>query len=238
LQKNYAAMVTRLDRDVGRLLGQLKDLKLDEDTLVLFAGDNGSAFAPASEAGRFFAQANGLRGHKRSMYEGGLRQAAIARWPGQVPAGRVSDAPWAFWDFLPTCAELIGAKLPAGAKTDGLSILPLLKGGAAPERECFYWELHEGGGSIQAVRFGDWKAVKNGPSAKVELYNLKADPGESKDLAADRPELVKKATALLSSQRTDHPDWPLRDRKARPKKDKKAPATADRATGPRLPPGE
>jgi arylsulfatase A-like enzyme len=164
------------------------------------------------------------------MYEGGLRQAAIARWPGQVPAGRVSDAPWAFWDFLPTCAELLGAKLPAGAKTDGLSILPLLKGGPAPERGCFYWELHEGGGSVQAVRFGDWKAVKNGPGARIELYDLKADPGESKDLAAARPGLVKKAAALLASERTEHPDWPLRDKKAKAKKDKKAAAPGGRTT--------
>jgi arylsulfatase A len=82
----------------------------------------------------------------------------------------------------------------------------------APERKCFYWELHEGGGSIQAVRFGDWKAVRNGPSAAIELYDLKADPTETKNLAADRPEGVKKAAELLTSERTDHPDWPLKDR--------------------------
>jgi arylsulfatase A len=211
-QKNYAAMVTRMDRDIGRLMDLLKELKLDEKTVVFVSGDNGSAFATDSPNGKFFAQTNGLRGHKRSMYEGGLRQASLARWPGQIPAGRVRDEPWAFWDFLPTCAELAGAKLPGGVKTDGLPLVSFLKGGPAPKREAYYWELHEGGGSIQAVRFGDWKAVKNGPSAEIELYDLKADPGERTDLAAEKPDLVKKAAALLVSMREDHPDWPMKDR--------------------------
>lgn len=214
-QKNYAAQVTRLDSDVGRLLAKLKELKLDEKTLVIVAGDNGSSFAPNSEIGKLFDQTMGgkLRGFKRSLYEGGLRQACIARWPGVIPANKVSDEPWAFWDFLPTCADLIGAKLPAEAKTDGISILPLLKGGAAPKRDYFYWELHEPGPSLQAVRFGDWKAVKNGPSAPVELYDLKADPGEKADLAAKNPDVVARAVKLMASAREDHPDWPLRDAK-------------------------
>jgi len=214
-QKNYAAQVTRLDSDVGRLLAKLKELKLDEKTLVIVAGDNGSSFAPNSEIGKLFDQTMGgkLRGFKRSLYEGGLRQACIARWPGVVQAGKVSDEPWAFWDFLPTCAELIGIKLPAKAKTNGVSILPLLKGGAAPKRDYFYWELHEAGPSLQAIRFGDWKAVKNAPSAALELYDLKADPGEKTDLAAKNPDVVAKAVKLMAGAREDHPDWPLRDAK-------------------------
>ena len=218
-QKTYAAMVTRLDRDVGGLLSLLKDLKLDEKTVVFFAGDNGSAFAPTSPVGAFFDQAKRLRGFKRSMYEGGLRQAGIVRWPGTVPAGKVSHVPWAFWDFLPTCAELIGAKLPEKARTDGVSIAPLIQGKEAPKRKAFYWELHEGGGAIQAVRFADWKAVKNGPSAAIELYDLKNDPGERNDLAKANPEVVKKAAALLKSMREDHPDWPLKDRPRKGKKE-------------------
>jgi arylsulfatase A-like enzyme len=221
-QKNYAAMVTRLDSDIGRLLAKLRELKLDERTLVIVAGDNGSSFAPNSEIGKRFDQTMGgkLRGFKRSLYEGGLRQACIARWPGVVPAGQVSDEPWAFWDFLPTCADLIGAKLPADVRTDGLSILPLLKGGAAPKRDYFYWELHENSGpSLQAVRFGDWKAVKNGPTSAVELYDLKADPSETIDLAAKHPDLVAKAVKLMADAREDHPDWPRRDRPP-PKKKK------------------
>ena len=213
-QKNYAAMVTRLDSDVGRLLALLKELKLDERTLVMVAGDNGSSFNPTSELGRHFQQAaNGLRGFKRELYEGGLRQAALARWPGVVPAGRVSHEPWAFWDFLPTAAELAGAQLPDGFKPDGLSLVSFLKGGAAPKRDYFYWELHEGP-SLQAARFGDWKAVKNGLSAKTELYDLATDAGEKSDLAASKPELVAQAEAIFKTARTDHPDWPLRDRPA------------------------
>jgi len=214
LQKTYAAMVTRLDSDIGRLLSLLEELDLDQHTLVILAGDNGSSFNPNSEIGRKFDQTMGgrLRGFKRGMYEGALRQAAIAWWPGHVPPGRVCDEPWAFWDFLPTAVELAGAKLPEGFKPDGLSLVSMLDGGPAPKREYFYWELHEGR-SIQAVRFGDWKAVRNGPSAPVELYDLKNDPGETTDLAADRPEVVARAVALMKSARTDDPNWPLRDRR-------------------------
>lgn len=218
LQKNYAAQVSRLDRDIGRLVDLLKELGIADNTLVIVAGDNGSSYDPASELGKHFKQAsNGLRGFKRGMYEGALRQAAIAWWPGKVPAGRVSDEPWAFWDFLPTAAELAGARLPASFKPDGLSLVPYLLGDSAPQREHFYWELHEQQ-SIQAVRFGDWKAVKNGPSAPIELYDLKADAGERKNLAKERPELVARAESLLKTARTEDPNWPLRER---PKAQKK-----------------
>ena len=129
-----------------------------------------------------------------------------------VPAGRVADEPWAFWDFLPTAAELAGARLPEGFKADGFSLVSMLKGGAAPQRDFFYWELHEGP-SLQAVRFEDWKAVRNGPSKPIELYDLSADPGESKKLAADHPELVSKAEAFIRAAHTEDPNWPLRGRK-------------------------
>lgn len=210
-QKSYAAMVTRLDSDVGRILDLLKELKLDEKTIVFIAGDNGSSFDPKSELGSLFEQAQGMRGFKRGMYEGGLRQASIARWPGLIPAGRVSQEPWAFWDFLPTAAELAGAKIPDTIKPDGFSLVPFLKGGPAPQREYFYWELHEAQHFIQAVRFDDWKAVKNGPSAKVELYDLKTDAGESNDLAATKPEILAKAEGYLKTIRVDDPNWPIRE---------------------------
>jgi arylsulfatase A-like enzyme len=211
LQKTYAAMVTRLDRDVGRLLGLLRELKVDENTLVIFSGDNGASFDPKSEVGRLFNQDMGgkLRGYKRGLYEGALRQAGIARWPGKVPAGAVSEEPWAFWDFLPTAAALAGATLPEDRVFDGLDVSALLLGGKAPRRESFYWELHEGA-SLQAVRFdGHWKAVKNGPKAKVEIYDLSVDAAESSDLAARHPDKVRRAEALMAASRTDHPDWPL-----------------------------
>jgi len=211
-QKNYAAMVTRLDTDVGRLLALLKELNIDEKTLVIFSGDNGSSFAPISPLGKLFEQAaNGMRGYKRTLYEGGLRNAGIIRWPGVVPAGRISDDPWAFWDFLPTCAELVGSKIPADAQTDGLSIVSFLKGGPMPKREYFYWELHEGA-SIQAVRWGNWKAVRNGPSKSIEIYDLKNDVAESHDLASANPELVAKAQELLAAAHVDDPNFPMRDK--------------------------
>jgi len=219
-QKNYAAMVTRLDTDVGRLLALLKELNLDHGTLVMFAGDNGSSFAPNSPLGKRFEQAaNGLRGYKRDLYEGGLRNAGIVRWPGVVPAGRVIDEPWAFWDFLPTCAELAGTKIPAAVRADGLSLVSFLMGGPVPKREYFYWELHEGA-SLQAVRWGDWKAVRNGPSKPIEIYDLKTDAAESKNLAVEQSGIVAKAESLMKSAHTDDPNWPMRD--SRPGRAKKA----------------
>lgn len=212
-QKNYAAMVTRLDTDMGNLLDLLVELGIDKNTLVMFSGDNGSSFDPKSEIGRLFDQTMGgkLRGFKRTMYEGGLRQAAFAWWPGTVPAGRTSDEPWAFWDYLPTVAELTGAKLPPAYTPDGLSLAAFLKGGPAPKRDHFYWELHEQA-SIQAVRWGNWKAVKNGPSQPIELYDLQADAGETKNLAAQNPDLVTRAEQLMNSARTEDPNWPMRNK--------------------------
>ena len=211
-QKAYAAQVTRVDSDVGALLDLLKELKIDDNTLVMLAGDNGSSFSPQSDIGQLFNQAsNGMRGFKRGLYEGALRQAAIARWPGKIPAGKVRDEPWAFWDFLPTAAELAGAKIPATCPTDGLSLVSFLKGGAAPKRDSFYWELHEGK-PIQALRFGNelqWKAVRNGIKTKTEIYDLRTDSGETKDLAAARPELVKEAEVLMKKSHGLNPDWPL-----------------------------
>ncbi|MSU47506.1 MAG: N-acetylgalactosamine 6-sulfate sulfatase [Opitutus sp.] len=214
-QKSYAAQVTRLDRDVGQLLDLLAELKLDNNTLVMVAGDNGSSFAPGSAMGKLFDQAgNGLRGFKRDLYEGALRQAAITRWPGVVPAGRVDDGPWAFWDFLPTAVELAGARLPAGLKPDGLSLVSFLRGGPAPSREYFYWELHETNKPLQAIRFGNWKAVRNGPGLPLELYDLATDLAETKNLAAAKPDLVARAEALMKAAHTDDPNWPLTGRAA------------------------
>ena len=203
------------------MLDLLKELGLDQKTLVMLAGDNGSSFATDSPLGKHFNQAgNNLRGNKRSLYEGGLRQAALARWPGTVPV-RVCDEPWAFWDILPTFSELAGVNVPATVKSDGLSLVGYLKGGTAPPRECFYWELHEGK-PIQAVRFGNWKAVKNGVSAPVELYDLATDAAEKTNVAASHPDLVAKAASLLTAGHTPDPNWPLDGPAAARKKGAKA----------------
>jgi arylsulfatase A-like enzyme len=208
-QKNYAAQITRLDTDVGQLLDLLKELKIDEKTLVMLSGDNGSSFAAESEMGKLFDQANnGLRGFKRSLYEGALRQAALARWPGVVPAGRVCEDPWAFWDFMPTVAELAETKLPDSFKTDGLSLVSMLKGGPAPARPFFYWELHEGQPK-QAARFGEWKIVRPGPKKPLELYNLSKDPGESQNVAATHPAELAKGEKILAESHTPDENWPL-----------------------------
>jgi len=217
--KNFAAMVTRLDSNVGELVALLKKMGIEKKTLILFSGDNGAAFPDTSETSKFFNQSmNGkLRGFKRGMYEGGLRQASLAYWPGTVPAGRVSDEPWAFWDFLPTCAELAGATVPTDFKPCGLSLVSFLKGGSAPQREYFYWELHEGTPS-QAIRFGNWKAVRNSPKSKIELYDLSKDAAEQNNLAESQPEKVKQAEQLILQARVDDPNWPLKEA---PKKGKK-----------------
>ncbi len=199
-QKSYAAQITRLDSDMGEMVDLLRELKIDDDTLVIFTGDNGSSFSPDSEMGKLFKQANnGLRGYKRGLYEGALRQAAIAWWPGQVPAGRVDDQPWAFWDLMPTFVELSGAQVPDRYETDGKSVVSYLKGGDAPKRDYFYWELHEGR-PIQAARFGNWKAVRNGIDKPLELYDLASDVGESRDVAAEHPNQVERAKEIFTKR--------------------------------------
>ncbi|MCR9197811.1 MAG: arylsulfatase [Planctomycetaceae bacterium] len=207
-QKAYAAQVTRVDSDMGQLVDTLKELGIAKHTLIIFTGDNGSSFSPSSEIGKRFDQAsNGLRGFKRGMYEGALRQAALAWWPGTVPV-RVDDQPWAFWDVLPTFVELSGVTPPKGYETDGHSLVSYLKGGPAPERDYFYWELHTGN-PIQAARFGDWKAVRNGIDRPVEIYNLKNDAAESQDLADQRNDLVQRAEEIFSAAHRPDPNWPL-----------------------------
>jgi arylsulfatase A-like enzyme len=213
-QKTYAAMVTRLDTQVGQILDLLKELNLDEDTILFFAGDNGSSFDPNSPISKLFNSQNGLRGYKRSLYEGGLRQAFLARWTKHIAADTVNDTPIAFWDILPTAAELAGGKIPDDVPTDGISIVPILLqtqlNRKPPERDTFYWELHEGQ-SIQAARWKNWKFVKNGTKKPVELYDLQTDPGESNDLANEHPDVVKTGEHLLQTLRTESPDWQLKD---------------------------
>jgi arylsulfatase A-like enzyme len=205
-QKNHAAMITRLDADVGKLLDKLKELKLDDNTIVFFSSDNG----PHREGGgdpAFFNSSGPLRGIKRSMTDGGIRVPMIVSWPGKVKPG-VSDFVWAFWDFLPTAAELGGAKPPAGL--DGQSIAPVLLGtGTVKPHEYLYWEFHEGG-SKQAVRMGDWKAIRNKLGEPLELYDVAKDIGEKENVAAKQPDVVAKVETYLKTARGESKDWPLR----------------------------
>ncbi len=206
-EKNKAAMITRLDADVGRLFDKLRELKLDNDTIVFFTSDNG----PHREGGNkpeFFRSAGPFRGIKRDLYEGGIRTPMIVRWPGHIKAGAVSEQVWAFWDFLPTAAELAGATAPEGI--DGLSVVPTLLGrGEQKSHPYLYWEFHEGG-SKQAVRFGDWKAVRLKPDGPIELYDLKADLGEQHNVAGEHADVVARAAEYIKQARTESEHWPLR----------------------------
>lgn len=207
----FAAMVTRLDRHVGRILDRLAAHGLDKNTLVIFSSDNG----PHIEGGAdpvFFNSGGGLRGTKRDLYEGGIRVPCIARWPGRIAAGRTSDLPSAFWDVLPTLAEVAGVPAPAGI--DGLSFLPTLLGDDARQRrhDHLYWEFHEQGGK-QAVLQGNWKAVRLGvaknPAAPVALYDLATDSREERDRAADEPALAARLAALMDAAHVESPSFPF-----------------------------
>lgn len=203
----YAAMITRMDRDVGRLMALVKELGLDDNTLIFFASDNGAVF-PLSGTDPEFFQSNGiLRGYKQDLYEGGIRTPLIARWPGRVKAGATSHLIGAFWDMLPTFCELASAATPAGI--DGLSIAPTLLGQSGQKlHEYLYWEYHSQG-KTQAVRFGDWKAVRNkvqkAPDSTPELYNLAADPSEKTNVAAEHADLAAKAAAYMKAAHS--PSW-------------------------------
>lgn len=200
----YAAMITRFDRDIGRLLDLLRELKLEENTLVFFSSDNGAVFPISGTDPVFFGSTGGLRGYKQDLFEGGIRTPFLARWPGHVKAGSTSNHMGAFWDMLPTFCELVGITPPADI--DGISILPTLLGQPGQKQhDHLYWEYHSGG-SAQAVRFGEWKAIRNGvkkaPDSTPELYNLAADPAEKTNVAAEHPDVTAKAAALLKSART------------------------------------
>jgi len=201
----YAAMVTRMDRDVGRLLDLLEKLRIEENTLVFFTSDNG----PHAEGGydpEYFNSNGSLRGIKRDLYEGGIRVPMIAWMPGTVPEGEVSDQVWAMWDFMPTVADIAGVKTPD--QTDGISMTKALLNRPQQDPEYLYWEFHEGV-FAQAVRFGDWKAVRNDAGEPVELYHLSEDPGEQNDVSNEYPEQVRKAEDLFEAARTESEHWPV-----------------------------
>jgi arylsulfatase A-like enzyme len=204
-QKARAAMITRMDRDIGRLFERLKRHGIDRQTLVLFSSDNG----PHREGGADpeFFDANGpLRGIKRDLYEGGIRVPMIVRWPGTAPAGRVSDHIGSFADFLPTAAELAGLRSPEN--TDGISFLPAIRGQTREQKqhEYLYWEFYERG-SAQAVRMGDWKGVCKPFWGEVELYNLKEDLGETDNRSARHPEIVSRIRAAMKEAHIPTPLW-------------------------------
>jgi arylsulfatase A-like enzyme len=212
-EKNFASMVTRLDGYVGRILALLTELKLDRDTIVFFASDNGGISGEGHDVTRF--RSNGpLRGEKATLYEGGIRVPMIVRWPGRVAENTTSDVAWGFWDFLPTVAELAGTRGPEGL--DGISMLPTILGDKAANQKrserTFYWEHSTFNRQtsqlrtdtmIQAVRMGNWKAVRPKPGAPLELYDLGRDIGETSNVAAAHRDVVARIEAYLKTARTE-----------------------------------
>ena len=205
----FAAMVARLDLYVGQVINKLKELGLEENTLIIFTSDNG----PHKEGGAdpdFFNSAAGLRGIKRDLYEGGIRVPFVAKWPKVIKAGQSSDFTGAFWDIMPTLSEITGGTIPQ--HIDGISFTNALTGSKNQNNhEYLYWEFHEGGGK-QAVRYGNWKGIRlnvlKDKNAVIELYDLSSDPQEKHDIALKHPDIVKKIALFMNEAHTESQLFP------------------------------
>jgi arylsulfatase A-like enzyme len=208
--KGHAAMITRLDGYMGRLLDQLNQLGIARNTLVIFTSDNGPHNESGHEIGRF--QPTGpLRGLKRSLTDGGIRVPCIAWWPGRVSAGHESAQVGYFGDWFATACELAGIEIPAGL--DSISMVPTLlaDGRRQVSHEFLYWEFHEGGFSQAALYQGRWKGIRQGGmNAPLTLYDLANDPAEQTNIAAGHPEVVEALEDYLKSARSESADWPVR----------------------------
>lgn len=211
----YAGMISRLDRDVGRILETVRALGLDKNTLVIFSSDNGPTYAGGVEP-KYFESSGGLRGLKGSAWEGGLRVPMIAWWPGKIEAGTTSDHRSAFWDIFPTLCELAG--VTREYQTEGISLLPTLQGREQPRHAYLAWEFH-GYGGIQAVLLAEdetreWKGVRTrcyrAPDGPIKLFDLRSDPTESKNLAPSHPDVVAQIEKILREDRSPsvvYPRW-------------------------------
>ncbi|MEQ6122208.1 arylsulfatase [Reichenbachiella sp. MALMAid0571] len=196
----FAGMITLLDEQVGEIVAKVKELGLEKNTIIMFSSDNG----PHQEGGAdpdYFDSNSIYRGYKRDLYEGGIRVPFVVQWPGKIKAGTKNDHISAFWDVLPTLADIAETK-PA-TKIDGISFLPTLLGKEQPEHDYMYWEFHERGGR-RAIRKDNWKVVLYDVKTKnpkpSELYNLSTDPSEQNDIASEHPEIVEELVALLSNR--------------------------------------
>lgn len=214
--KGQAAMISRMDADVGRILDLLKKLKIDEKTVVMFSSDNG----PHNEGGHhpeMFNPSGPLRGMKRDLTEGGIRVPMIVRWPGKTPAKSQSNHVGYFGDLMATAVQLSGGTAPENI--DSISFVPTLTGDSKSQQkhEYLYWEFYEQGGK-QAVRSGNWKAIRMPwKTGKTQLYDLSQDIGEKSDLADKHPELVKKMEAMMEEAHQPHPNWQPRGKPPRKK---------------------
>ena len=207
----YAAMISRLDMYVGKLLALLDELKLADNTIVVFSSDNGTTHLEQEVDYTFFKSVGELRGLKGSLYEGGVRVPTIVRWPGHVAAGSTSDRISGFEDWMPTLLELTGAKIQAPDNIDGISLAPTLLGKEQEPRPFLYREFPSYGGQ-QTIRVGDWKAVRQNMTKgnlKIELYNIANDTGEQHDVAAENPKVVEQLAALMQREHVPSEVFPL-----------------------------
>lgn len=207
-QKTQAAMISRMDRDVGRIIDLLKKLGIDNNTVISFTSDNGPH---ASSGTNSLFNANGpFRGIKRELYEGGIRVPFIVRWPGTIRPGTTSDHICAMWDFFPTACDLMGAETPEGL--NGISYLPELLGKSQSQHDYLYWEFKSQNGK-QAVRMGKWKGVrlnvKTTANPALQLYDLETDIAESTDIAADNPGIVAQIEQIMTDAHTYNPNFKL-----------------------------
>jgi arylsulfatase A-like enzyme len=200
----YAGMVSTLDHDIGRIVRELEEQGIAENTIVIFTSDNGAA-AEHGVKSEYFDGSGPLRGIKRDLYEGGIRVPLIVSWPGTIPAGEVDDSSHiTFWDVLPTLADLGGAEVPAALQLDGKSVTPsLLEGVTVGNDRPLYWEYRQkpNTGLKQAVRWGRWKAVRLSEDADLEIYDLQEDLGETRNVADQHPDLIEKFESFLRSAR-------------------------------------
>ncbi len=207
LHKVWAAMITRIDDEVGKLLDLLVELGIDDNTLIFFTSDNGNITGPSPPgelpAIEFFESQSPTRGKKGEIYNGAFHVPSVARWPKHIAPGQVSDHIWAFWDFLPTVADIIGFSPPENI--DGISILPTLLGmnEKQQQHDFLYWEYNQ----QQAVRIGDWYGVKT-RDGKLELYNLINNPAQDNDIAALHPEIAQRIEGIMKSQHVSGDVWP------------------------------
>lgn len=207
----YAGMISHMDRNIGSMMNLLKELGLEEDTLILFSSDNGATYLRGPDTD-FFNSCGGLRGKKGSLYEGGIRVPTIARWKGKIEPGTESDHTAAFWDIMPTIAQITGAN--AADDTDGISFAPTLFGDSSQkEHDYLYWEFPSYGGQ-QAIQMGDWKGIRQNLMRKEgdrswQLYNLKDDRNETTDVAKDHPEIINKIKELAASARVPSEEFPF-----------------------------
>ncbi|MFI3285865.1 MAG: sulfatase-like hydrolase/transferase [Rikenellaceae bacterium] len=206
-ERMHAAKITLLDQQVGRLLDKFESMGILDNTLVIFTSDNGCQ--NEGHDYNFFESNGDLRGYKRDAFEGGHRVPCIAYWRGKILTGDVSDFLCSAQDIMPTVAEAAGIKAPK--QVQGLSLLTLLKKGKEPKRDALYWEMRDSGLSRQSVRMGDWKAVRYGMNRSIMLFDLSTDIGETKDLAAERPDIMARITPLFENMREDNPLYPRQD---------------------------